>query len=342
MKSYRQLYPGVVSFDNLLLAARKAARCKRKSAELLDFFYHFEDEVWALHEQLRDKTWQPGGYRTFTISSPKTRLISAAPFRDRVVHHALINVIGPILERSMLYDSYANRTGKGTHRAIARYQHYLQKYRYVLKCDIRKFFPSVDHILLKARLHRTIACPDTRWLIDMVIDSSNPQDSLPDYFPGDDLFTPFERRKGLPIGNLTSQMFANYYLNGLDHHVKESLHCRGYVRYVDDFALFADSKADLWQMMEQVAAFLESLRLRLNPKATVLYPSIEGRRFLGQIVFPSYNLLPALNVRLFKKKLRSMPFPPGKKERSAIAGWCGHARQASTVKLRNSLGLGAE
>jgi retron-type reverse transcriptase len=342
MKSYRHLYPDILSFDNLLLAARKAARCKRKSLELLDFFCHFEDELWALHDRLRDKTWRPGLHRTFFITSPKRRLISAAPFRDRVAHHALINVIGPLLERPMLDDSFANRVGKGTHRAIARYQHYLRRYRYVLKCDIRKFFPSVDHLVLKATLHRTIACPETRWLIDMVIDNGTSQECPPDYFPGDDLFTHLDRPKGLPIGNLTSQVFANYFLNGFDHFVKESLHCRGYVRYVDDFALFADSKAELWQMKKQVEEYLETIRLHLNPKATALYPSSEGRRFLGQIVFPSHRLLPSLNVRLFKKKLCAMPFPLGECERSAIAGWCGHARQADTVRLRNSLGLDQE
>lgn len=342
MKNYRQLYSDIVSFDNLLLAARKAARCKRKTAGLLNFFGHFEDEVWALHDRLLDRSWRPGSYHTFFITSPKQRMISAAPFRDRVVHHGLINVIGPHLERSMIDDSYANRIGKGTHRAIARYQHYLRRFRFVLKCDIRKYFPSIDHLMLKAMLHRTIVCPDTRWLIDAVIDSSNQQESPLDYFPGDDLFTPLGRPKGLPIGNLTSQVFANYYLNGFDHYVKESLHCKGYVRYMDDFALFADSKAELWQMKKQVEAFLESIRLHLNQKATALYPSSEGRRFLGQIVFPSHRLLPSENVRLFRKKLQRMPVPPGDRERSSIAGWSGHARQANTGKLRKSLGVDAE
>ena len=189
------------------------------------------------------------------------------------MHHALIGVIGPVLERSMLDDSYANRVGKGTHRAIVRYQHYQQMYRFVLKCDIRKFFPSVDHLLLKAMLNRKIVCPGTRWLIDSVIDSSNSRDSPVAYFPGDNLFTPFERTKGLPIGNLTSQFFANYYLNGFDHFVKESLRCKGYVRYVDDCAFFADSKAELWHMKKQVEEYLETIRLHLNPKATALYPS---------------------------------------------------------------------
>ncbi len=342
MKSHRQLYPGIVSFENLLLAARKAARCKRKSGGLLNFFGHYEEEIWALHDRLLDRSWRPGSFHAFFITAPKQRMISAAPFRDRVVHHALINVIGPILERSMIDDSYANRVGKGTHRAIARYQHYLRRFRFVLKCDIRKFFPSVDHLLLKSMLHRTIACPETCWLINAVIDNSNPQYCLLDYFPGDDLFTPMERPKGLPIGNLTSQVFANYYLNGFDHYVKESLRCRGYVRYVDDFVLFADSKAELWQMKDQVEVYLESIRLHLNLKASALYPSSEGRRFLGHIVFPSHQLLPSMNVRLFKKKLQRMPVPPGERERSSIAGWYGHARQANTGKLRKSLGLGAE
>jgi retron-type reverse transcriptase len=342
MKRYLNLFSVVASFDNLLLAARKAARCKRKSPGLLDFFAHFEDEVWLLHDTLQDRTWRPGGYHTFIITSPKQRLISAAPFRDRVVHHALINVIGPLLERSMIDDSYANRAGKGTHRAIARYQHYLRRFRYVLKCDIRKFFPSVDHLLLKSMLHRMIACPDTRWLIDTVIESGNTGENPIDYFAGDDLFSPLERAKGLPIGNLTSQFFANYYLNGFDHFVRESLRCRGYVRYVDDFALFADSKAELWHMKDKVEHYLESIRLRLNPKATALYPSSDGRRFLGHIVFSSHCLLPSLNVRLFRKKLRAMPVPPGEKERSSIAGWLGHARQANTRNLVRSLGINAE
>lgn len=337
MKTWGKLYPRITDFGNLLSAARKAAKCKRQTRAVLSFFYHLEDELWALHHELREKTWEPGAYHTFYIYSPKHRMISAAPFRDRVVHHALINVIGPLMERSMIFDSYANRKGKGTHKAIRRYQQYLRQYRHVLKCDIRKFFPSVDHIILKSLLDRKVVCSGTRWLINTVIDNSNPQDSPLDYFPGDNLLTPLERKKGLPIGNLTSQFFANYYLNALDHFVKETLHCKGYVRYVDDFTLFSDSKGELWHWKELVGGYLEGMRLKLNSQSTAVYPSIEGRPFLGQIVFPYHRLLPSANIRAFRKKLKRLQTASAGKRQSSIAGWSGHARQADTYRLRQVL-----
>ncbi|MCG8345558.1 MAG: RNA-directed DNA polymerase [Chlorobiales bacterium] len=339
MKTCRNIYEEIVSFENLLSAAGKASRCKRQTKGVLDFFYHLEDELWALHAELKEKTWKPGAYNTFYIYKPKHRMISAAPFRDRVVHHALINRIGPVMERSMIHDSYANRKGKGTHKAIKRYQQYLRRFQYVLKCDIRKFFPSIDHDILKVLLYRKFACPETRWLIATVIDNGNAQESPLDYFPGDMLFTPFERTKGLPIGNLTSQFFANYFLNGFDHFVKETLHCKGYVRYVDDFVLFSNSKEELRQWEKEIEAFLEILRLKLNPEGTALYPSSEGRPFLGQIVFPSHRLLPSANVRAFKKKLTALETAPIEKRQSSIAGWTGHARQADTRRLREVLGV---
>ncbi len=173
---------------------------------------------------------------------PKPRKISAAPYRDRVVHHALCNVIVPIFERTFIADSYANRLGFGTHRALKRFTQFARSSRYILQCDIRKYFPSIDHEILKRLLRRKIKCADTLWLIDTIIDNSNEQEPVIEYFPGDGLLTPIERRRGLPIGNLTSQFFANIYLNGLDHFVKEQLRASKYLRYVDDFALFADDR----------------------------------------------------------------------------------------------------
>ena len=236
MKTSKNLFDGIVSFENVLSAAQKAAKGKRENQSVLLFFNYLEENLWELISALQNKTYQPGSYKTFSIYKPKPRLISAAPFRDRVVHHALISVVGPILERSFIFDTYANRADKGTHKAIERYQHYLKKYDYVLKCDIRKYFPSIDHEILKSKLRNKISCSDTLWLIDTIIDNSNLQAEHVHYFPGDGLFTPYERRRGLPIGNLTSQFFANYYLSFLDHYVKEVLRCKGYVRYVDDCA----------------------------------------------------------------------------------------------------------
>jgi retron-type reverse transcriptase len=245
VKTYKNLFPKIVTFENLLQAFHKAARGKRERIYVIDFADDLEGNLLRLQSRLLNQTYQPGRYSTFRIYFPKPRLISAAPFPDRVVHHALMNISGPLLEKSFIYDSYANRLDKGTHRAIRRYQSFLREYDYVLKCDIKKYFPSIDHAILKSLIRKRIADPDVLWLIDSIIDRSNKQEYEYDYFPGDDLFAPLERRKGLPIGNLTSQFFANLYLNPLDHFIKQTLRCPAYLRYVDDFALFSNSRRQL-------------------------------------------------------------------------------------------------
>jgi retron-type reverse transcriptase len=233
MKRYGNLYSEIVSFSNLLHAARRAQKGKRFRDCVLRFNYNLEAELFALQNQLQTQTYHPGNYTTFEIQEPKYRLISAAPYRDRVVHHALCSVIMPILERTLIHDTYANRRGYGSHRALHRFTEFTRSSQYILQCDIKKFFPSIDHEILKALLRRKIKCHQTLWLIDTIIDNSNPQEPVCDYFPGDDLLTPLERRKGLPIGNLTSQCFANFYLSGFDHFVKERLKATKYLRYVD-------------------------------------------------------------------------------------------------------------
>src|SRR5262249_13122098 len=173
------------------------------------------------------------------------RLISAAPYRDRVVHPALCNVLEPIFERSFVFDSYACRAGKGTHAAVRRCQEYARRFRYVLKGDIRKYFPSIDHQILKERIARKIKDRDVHWLVDLLIGASNAQEPSAAWFPADDLLTPLERRGALPIGNQTSQFFANAYLDPLDHYLKDRLGVGGYVRYCDDFLVFSDDKGEL-------------------------------------------------------------------------------------------------
>ncbi len=236
MKRKKNLYREIVSFSNFILAAHKAQKGKRFNEEVARFNLKLERNLFQMIEELTAETYQPGGYREFDIYEPKPRMISAAPYRDRVVHHALCNVIAPILESSMIFDSYANRKNKGTHKAILRFQKFSRQNTFVLKCDIRKFFPSIDHEILKTVLRRKIGCAKTLSLIDLIIDNSNSQEPHEVSFPGDDLFTAVERKKGLPIGNLTSQLFGNYYLNPLDHFLKETLGCKHYIRYVDDSA----------------------------------------------------------------------------------------------------------
>jgi retron-type reverse transcriptase len=198
------------------------------------FFFRLEPELVRLQEELTSMTYRPGPYRTFTIYEGKARQISAAPFRDRVVHHALTGILEPIFERSFIHDSYACRKGKGTHAAVDRCQQLARRHAYVLKADVRRFFPSIDHVILKNQIARRIKDPRVLWLVNTIVDHSNPQLPAIMWFPGDDLFTPIERRRGLPLGNQTSQFFANVYLDALDHFVTDRLRF-SYVRYVDAF-----------------------------------------------------------------------------------------------------------
>jgi len=211
------MYDQLTSWNNLLLAYKRASAGKRGHPNVAAFEYRLEDHLLRLQDELLSKTYRPGKYESFYIHEPKRRLISAAPFRDRVVHHALCNIIEPIFERSFIYDSYANRVGKGTHRALDRCQQFARRYKYVLPLDLRQFFPSIDYAILRATLGRKITDSQMLWLIDLILGSGEgilqeAYDMV--YFSGDDLFA-INRPRGLPIGNLTSQFWANVYLKGI-------------------------------------------------------------------------------------------------------------------------------
>lgn len=223
MKRLGGLWPRVISFDNLLLAFRKARRGKRRRPSVAGFELNLEKELLDLQRELTSGEYIPGAYRLFTIYERKPRVIAAAPFRDRVVHHALLNIIEPPIDRRFIHNSYACRAGKGTHAAVSRYQGWTKRHAYALKMDIARYFPSIDHGLLKEKLRRYIKDRNVLDLLDRIIDFSppSPDDAILVYFPGDDLFTPTERRTGIPIGNLTSQFFANLYLDDFDHFVAE-------------------------------------------------------------------------------------------------------------------------
>jgi retron-type reverse transcriptase len=226
---------------------------------------------------------------------------------------------------------------------VDRCQQHARRYRYVLKADIRKFFPSIDHAILKGLVARTIKDAQVRWLIGLIIDHSNPQEPVQEWFAGDDLFSPAERRRGLPLGNQTSQFLANVYLDPLDHFVQDRLGLGAYVRYVDDLLVFADDKRRLAEARRQVSAFLAGLRLRLHPDKSVVFPVRQGIRFLGYRVFPSHRLLVPENVRRFRRRLRDLQGQYARYEitlaaaRTRILSWIGHARQAGTYCLRRRL-----
>ena len=219
------LFSGIASFAALEAAAQRAARGKWRKPGVAAFLARLEREVLRLERELLSGVWRPGRYVEIAVRDPKPRTVSAAPFRDRVVHHALCAAIEPLFERGFVFDSYANRRGKGTHRAVGRYERFRSRFAAVLRCDIFRYFPAIDHEILKADLRRRIRCQRTLRLVDAIIDGSNPQEPVDRYYPGDDLFTPFERRRGLPIGNLTSQPFANVYLDRLDHLGSTKIRC---------------------------------------------------------------------------------------------------------------------
>lgn len=343
MKRYGNLWHDLVAFANLLTAAREAQRGKRFRDNVLAFNYNLEKELWQLQEQLTNKTYKPGKYKTFQIIEPKPRTISAAPYRDRVIHHALCQIIGLIFEQSFISDSYANRLGKGSHRALRRFTKFARSSRYVLQCDISKYFPTIDHTILKDILRRKIKCPDTIWLIDTIIDNSNEQEPVIKHFPGDDLLTPLQRRRGLPIGNLTSQFFANIYLNGLDHFVKEQLKVSKYLRYVDDFALFSDDREFLAAARLGIEEYLASLRLTIHPIKSQLYQTRKGANFVGFRVLPDSIRVCSKSLRRGRIRLRRLEADYSKGKISyltisrSLLSWIAHLAHGDTWRLREDV-----
>jgi len=329
MKTHRNLYPLIYAFNNLHLAYVKARRGKRYKPEVLQFSANLERELIGLYWELAGHSYRTGEYRRFTVYEPKRREVAALPFRDRIVHHALCNVIEPIFERGFIHDSYACRVGKGTHAAADRLTEFLrQAHRrwggcYVLKADVASYFPSVDHGVLMDIIRRKIACPETLGLVEEILDSWN----------GDVVH-------GIPIGNLTSQLFANVYLNELDQFVKHGLRARYYVRYMDDLILLAADKATLWGWQSRIEQFLqEALRLHLNHK-TDIFPEARGVDFVGYRTWRTHRLLRKRSVKQMRRKLKALgaKYAAGEVDvetiSAVVASWVGHASHANTYRLR--------
>ena len=342
MKRYGNLWHKVIAFENIYLAANKAQKGKRFHPCVLQFNFNREEELLSLQRQLKNKTYQPGSYTTFEIVTPKKRMISAAPYRDRVVHHALCNIIAPILEGSLIQHTYANRVSFGTHRALKRFTHELRRHQYILQCDIRKYFPSIDHEILKTLIRRKIKCLDTLWLIDKIIDNSNIQEPVEQHFPGDTLLTPLARRKGLPIGNLTSQTFANFYLHGFDHFVTENLKLC-YLRYVDDFALFSNHYEQLVEARNQITHYLNQIRLKIHPVKSQLFETCHAANFVGFRVFKTHIRVRSENLRMGRRRLRYAlkKYQQGQCSDQEICqslqSWLSHLSHADSYRLKTKI-----
>ena len=337
------MYETLTSWPNLLLASRKAAKGKRGHANVAAFEHHLEDHLLQLQLELQTQTYRPGPYTSFYIHEPKRRLISAAPFRDRVVHHALCNLIEPVFERTFSPDSYANRIGKGTHRALNRAQEFARRCRYVLQCDVEQFFPSIDHETLRGLLARKIQDERILWLCDQILASGTgvlSEEYRMVYFPGDDLFAAL-RPRGLPIVNLTSQFWANVYLTPFDHFVTRELRAP-FVRYVDDVLVFGDDKRALGEMKTALEARLSRYSLTIHPGAQPR-PVTEGFPFLGFLLTPEKRRLKRRKGIYFQRKLRRLLRAytagdlPLDDVTASVQGWVNHVRYGNTVGLRKAV-----
>lgn len=322
----------------IIICNRRYHKKTTMQDDVLGFERDLEGHLIDIQNQLAWGTYKTGPYHIFSVFEPKERCVAALPLKDRIVQHAIVAVIEPIWECRFIHDSYACRPGKGAHAGADRAQAFLRKVRRehgracVLKGDIAKYFPSVAHPILKKLLRRRIVCEKTLRLLDEIIDSTAT--------PGD----PFPR--GIPIGNLTSQLFANIYMHELDMFVKHELKEPCYLRYMDDFCVVGHDKAHLHRVRRDIEDFLwETLSLRTNGK-TQVFPVNPGGRpldFLGYRIWPTHRKLRKDSVRRMKRKLRSIQrrIAEGRPVRdnieAVIASWEGHARHADTFNLRAKL-----
>lgn len=288
------LWDRVISFENLYAAYIEARRGKRERTAVMHFTANVEENLINLHNHLVWKSWRPGKPREFVVKEPKLRLIQAPPFTDRVIHHALVQVVEPLFERKFIYDSYACRRGKGTQAAVARVQYFLRVARrnwgdgcYVLQADISRFFASIKHSILMEQISRTIRDPDILWLWQTIV-SGYGCDGV-----------------GQPVGALTSQLGANLMMNHLDHVAKDDMGLKYFVRYMDDFVVILPNKAEAARVMQALTETANSLGLSMNPK-TAIHPWQRGVDFCGYRIWPTHILPRKRNIKRARKSFKRL------------------------------------
>lgn len=287
MKYYKNIFAQIISIENLFAAWTEFQSGKMGRIDVLEFFQDVEIKLFELHRELVCRKYRHEKYTAFCITDPKERLIHKAFVRDRIVHHALFAILNPIFEPTFIANSFSCRVGKGTHKGVDVVESMLRTTSrnnthpcFVLKCDIQKFFASIDHAILFRIIRRRIRDEYAQDLIHEIIQS----------FHSD--FSTSVGWKGLPLGNLTSQLFANIYMNEFDQFVKHGLHIKNYARYTDDFVIVSDDREYLEKLIPQLQTFLtEHLELRLHPAKTFIRKYTQGVDFLGYIIFPNHRLL---------------------------------------------------
>lgn len=299
----------IISVENLLSAWKEFILGKRGKKDVQEFSHNLMDNIFSLHRDLINHTYKHGGYQAFKINDPKPRDIHKASVRDRLAHHAIYRILYPFFNRTFIADSYSCRNEKGTHKAIDVFRRFAWKVSknntrtcWILKCDIRKFFANIDHNILLGILGKYIPDKNILWLLENVIESfTSPQPSPCKGEGGENI--------GLPLGNLTSQLFVNIYMNEFDQFVKHKLKAKCYIRYSDDFVIFSESKEQLENIISPIKIFLkEKLKLELHPEKISLKTLASGMDFLGMVNFPDHRILRTTTKRRILRKIREKKF----------------------------------
>ncbi len=333
MKTYRNIYNKIISLRNLHEAWRRARKGKTKKDYVIEFERDLAKNLSNLHEELKSEAYFPKPLKTFILRDPKTRRISKSAFRDRIVHHALVRIIEPIFEKRFIHDSCANRIGKGNLFALRRFDKFKRKVSkngtkeaFCLKADIKHYFDEVNHEILINMIKRNIIDEKVISLIKKILHNiSNSQTG-----------------RGMPLGNLTSQFFANVYLNELDYFVKHELKAKYYIRYVDDFVILYENKKQLVKWKEQIDRFLrEKLKIELHTQKSRIISLSKGIDFVGFRNFYYFKLLRKRNIKKMSRKISL--FTNGCTDFGFLSesyqGWQAYAKWANTHRLRKKFKL---
>lgn len=317
-------YENIVSVENLLEAWREFSRGKRKRKDVQEFESRLMDNILTLHRELSMKRYQHSSYQAFNISDPKPRNIHKATVRDRLVHHALYRILYPFFDRTFIADSYSCREGKGTHKAIERFRTFARKVGrnstrtcWVLKCDIRKFFASIDQAVLSTILRKYIPDEDILWILGEIIGS----------------FHSTRPGVGLPLGNLTSQLLVNVYMNEFDQFVKHKLKAKYYIRYADDFVVLSRNREWLEDILLQMKAFLLwELKLHMHPDKVFIKTLAAGVDFLGWVHFPDHRVLRTVTKRRVFRNILEKECKP-----ETVESYLGLMKHGNGYKLRKRI-----
>ncbi len=320
---FDKTFEEIISTENLLLAWREFANGKKKKADVQEFSFRLMDNILFLHSELSNQKYKHGAYQSFNISDPKPRNIHKALVRDRFLHHAVYRQLYPLFDRTFIADSYSCRIGKGTHRAINRFRLFGSRVSrnntrtaWILKCDIRKFFANIDHQVLINILREHIADEKILWLLSEIIGS----------------FQSKREGVGLPLGNLTSQLLVNIYMNRFDQFAKHKLKAKYYIRYADDFVIFSEKKEDLENLIQQVGEYLQDeLKLELHPKKVSIGSLASGVDFLGWVHFSDHRVLRTTTKRRMIKMIQEKPKP------ETINSYLGMLKHGNACKLREEI-----